>query len=87
MNGTRKIEIFAPFSAALDLTKLILFQPFDLGKWCVIGKHLVQPTLDPRVCILFGDREWTDYDFSVEAQRISGTDQFALKFDPSRRSL
>src|SRR5947208_12306153 len=37
MNGTRKIEIFAPFSAALDLTKLILFQPFDLGKWCVIG--------------------------------------------------
>lgn len=33
----RKIETFAPFSAALDLTKLILFQPFDLGKWMVIG--------------------------------------------------
>ena len=33
----RRIEIFAPVSAALDLTKLILFQPFDLGKWCVIG--------------------------------------------------
>lgn len=39
MDGTRerKIEIFAPFSAALDLTKLILFQPFDIGKWFIIG--------------------------------------------------
>lgn len=38
MNGTsRKIEIFAPFSAAMDLTKLILFQPFDIAKWLVIG--------------------------------------------------
>ncbi|CAN5800831.1 hypothetical protein BH20VER1_BH20VER1_15080 [soil metagenome] len=35
--GERKIEIFAPFSAALDLTKRILFQPFDLSKWLVIG--------------------------------------------------
>ncbi len=33
----RKIEIFAPFAAALDLTKLILFQPFDISKWLVIG--------------------------------------------------
>ncbi|HEV8185214.1 MAG TPA: hypothetical protein VGP40_04600 [Chthoniobacterales bacterium] len=33
----RKIEIFAPFGAALDLTKLILFQPFDIAKWFVIG--------------------------------------------------
>lgn len=35
--GERKIEIFAPFSAALDLTKLILFQPFDIAKWLTIG--------------------------------------------------
>lgn len=33
----RKVEVFAPFGAAIDLTKLILFQPFDLAKWCVIG--------------------------------------------------
>ena len=33
----RRIEIFAPFSAAFDLTKAILFQPFDLGKWFTIG--------------------------------------------------
>lgn len=33
----RRIEIFAPCSAALELTKRILFQPFDFAKWLVIG--------------------------------------------------
>lgn len=38
MDGAgRKIEIFEPFGRALDLTKLILFQPFDFTKWMVIG--------------------------------------------------
>lgn len=38
MNGTpRKIEIFAPFSAALELMQKILFRPFDFTKWLVIG--------------------------------------------------
>ena len=33
----RKIEIFKPFGEAFELTKKILFQPFDIGKWFVIG--------------------------------------------------
>lgn len=38
MNGARsKIEIFKPFGEAFELTNKILFQPFDLKKWCVIG--------------------------------------------------
>ncbi len=39
MNGSpeRRIEIFAPFNAALELTKRILLEPFDLRKWFVIG--------------------------------------------------
>ena len=38
MNGTEaKIEIFRPFSEAFELMKKILFQPFDLSKWLVIG--------------------------------------------------
>ncbi|MGH8092064.1 MAG: DUF7544 domain-containing protein [Chthoniobacterales bacterium] len=32
-----RIEIFAPFGEAFELTKKILFQPFDLAKWFVIG--------------------------------------------------
>src|ERR1700710_1374627 len=35
--ATRKIKVFAPFNEALELTKRILFQPFDLTKWLVVG--------------------------------------------------
>ena len=35
--GEKKIEILKPFSEAFELTKKILFQPFDLKKWFVIG--------------------------------------------------
>jgi len=38
MNGPEpKIEIFKPFGEAIELMKKILFQPFDLKKWFVIG--------------------------------------------------
>src|SRR5437879_6145355 len=38
MNGSEpRIEIFKPFGEAFELTKKILFQPFNLSKWCVIG--------------------------------------------------
>jgi hypothetical protein len=38
MNGTGpKIEIFAPFGAAYEWMKTVLFRPFDLGKWLVIA--------------------------------------------------
>jgi hypothetical protein len=38
VNGpTRKIEILAPFNQAIELTRLILFRPFDITKWLVIG--------------------------------------------------
>ena len=38
MNGTEpRIEIFKPFGDAFELMKKILFQPFDIKKWFVIG--------------------------------------------------
>jgi hypothetical protein len=33
----REIDVFAPFAAAFDLTKAVLFQPFDVAKWFTIG--------------------------------------------------
>ena len=32
-----KIEFFAPFSQSWTRMKKALFQPFDLGKWFVVG--------------------------------------------------
>jgi hypothetical protein len=38
VNGTEpQIGVLKPFGEAFNRMKLILFQPFDLGKWCVIG--------------------------------------------------
>src|SRR5438552_10719111 len=38
MNGTGpEIQIFNPFGEAFELMKRILFQPFDLKKWFIIG--------------------------------------------------
>lgn len=38
MNGpARKIEILSPFNQAVELTRLILFRPFDITKWLVVG--------------------------------------------------
>ncbi len=38
MNGAEaRIEIFKPFSEAFELMKKILFQPFDIKKWLVLG--------------------------------------------------
>ena len=38
MNGTGpEIQIFKPFGEAFELMKKILFQPFDLKKWSIIG--------------------------------------------------
>src|SRR6476646_7749508 len=38
MNGSEpRIEIFKPFGEAFELMKKILFQPFELKKWLIIG--------------------------------------------------
>jgi hypothetical protein len=38
VNGTQsKIEIFKPFGEAFELMKKILFQPFNIKKWFIIG--------------------------------------------------
>lgn len=38
MNGTTpRIQIIAPFTAAFDWTKMVLFSPFDIVKWLTIA--------------------------------------------------
>ena len=37
VNPPLEISVTAPVSAALERVKQVLFRPFDLGKWFVIG--------------------------------------------------
>jgi hypothetical protein len=46
----------------------------DHGRWTVQGDELMQT--EEHVywpCLLFGDDQWTDYDFTVDLMRLSGT--------------
>ena len=36
-SAQRPIQVLEPFNAAITWTKAVLFEPFDLAKWCVIG--------------------------------------------------
>jgi len=54
---------------------------FDVlaGQWQVEKNELVQKDLTRWYnSILFGDKQWTDYDFSVDAMRIGGGNSFSL---------
>lgn len=44
----------------------------DWGKWRVVEDCLEQVTLTESVWIAFGDKAWTDYDFSLELLRTRG---------------
>ncbi|HKI19643.1 MAG TPA: DUF1080 domain-containing protein, partial [Isosphaeraceae bacterium] len=56
------------------------------GQWQLEGKELVQPDLTRWYSsILFGDAQWTDYDFSVDAMRIGGENSFSLLFRGGNR--
>ena len=66
-----RIEIFAPCEAAYELTKRILFQPFDFTKWCVIGFAAFLATLGRGQGFNFqnfGERKW---DFKTATQNLA----------------
>jgi hypothetical protein len=51
------------------------------GRWRVEGDELIQEDPDAgRPFILFGDPSWTDYDLTVEAQRVAGPGLCAVPF-------
>ncbi|HET6884504.1 MAG TPA: SUMF1/EgtB/PvdO family nonheme iron enzyme [Pirellulales bacterium] len=40
--------------------------------WSIDGDELVQSSLQPGVCLFFGDPSWTDYDFSFDVKLLDG---------------
>ncbi len=62
-------------TVAVDRKKFTI----DKGQWIVQGDELIQT--EGRVhwpCLMFGDDEWTDYDFTVELMRVHGADSGLL---------
>ncbi len=75
--------------AGAGSTALLDRSRFDVlaGQWQVENNELVQKDLTRWYnSILFGDDQWTDYDFSVDAMRIGGGNSFSLVFRAGNRS-
>jgi serine/threonine protein kinase len=50
------------------------------GSWTVEGDELAQSTRAKGAVLLFGDREWSNYNFKFRAQTIDGRNGFKGKF-------
>ncbi|HEV3339397.1 MAG TPA: protein kinase, partial [Pirellulales bacterium] len=49
-------------------------------EWSIDGDELVQGSLDDNVTVLFGDPNWQDFDFAVDAKRMEGNEACVLHF-------
>ncbi len=57
------------------------------GRWHLEGDELVQTdAMGSYSELLFGDNQWTDYDFKVDAMRVGGGNSFSLFFRSTDRS-
>lgn len=75
-----RIEIFAPFGEAFETTKKILFQPFDLTKWFVIGFAAWLATMFSGTSFHYR-RGWGDKDWHWKGTS-SGSGGFSLHDSP-----
>ncbi len=50
------------------------------GKWTIQDDTIVQSKIADNVRLVFGDKEWSDYEFSVEAQKTDGAEGFLILF-------
>ena len=49
-------------------------------RWSVEGDSLLQRSLERNVRLVFGDPKWTDYEFTLEAQKAGGQEGFLILF-------
>ncbi len=50
------------------------------GKWTIEDDCLVQSKIADNVRLVFGDTDWSDYEFSLEAQKTDGAEAFLILF-------
>ena len=51
----------------------LLPTPLVIGDWTIEGDELVQSSLERKLlCIMFGDPDWSEYDFSLEGSVVEG---------------
>ncbi|HPU06084.1 MAG TPA: alpha-L-arabinofuranosidase C-terminal domain-containing protein [Thermogutta sp.] len=56
------------------------FEHHEGGRWQVIDQMVIQKGLATNQRLVFGDPEWEDYEFTLEAQKLGGEEGFLILF-------
>ncbi|MBP8303603.1 MAG: DUF1080 domain-containing protein [Phycisphaerae bacterium] len=56
------------------------FEENSAGRWSVEAGQLVQGGTGTDLRLVFGDRSWTDYEYTLEAQKTGGSEGFLILF-------
>jgi alpha-N-arabinofuranosidase len=52
----------------------------NMGRWTIEDNCLVQSKIADNVRLIFGDKGWGDYEFTLEAQKTDGSEGFLILF-------
>ena len=55
-------------------------EPLNSGQWTIENGCLVQSKMADNVRLVFGNNQWDDYEFSLEAQKTGGAEGFLILF-------
>lgn len=56
------------------------FEQNKLGQWMVHGDKIAQESMGTNVRLTFGDVDWKDYEYTLEAKKIGGQEGFLILF-------
>jgi alpha-N-arabinofuranosidase len=56
------------------------FEQNKLGQWAVRGETIAQKSMGTNVRLTFGDTDWRDYEYTLEAKKTGGQEGFLILF-------
>ena len=56
------------------------FEQNEMGQWTVTGDNIAQEGMGTNVRLTFGDPNWQDYEYTLEAQKTGGQEGFLILF-------
>ena len=56
------------------------FEQNELGQWMAAGDQIAQESMGTNVRLTFGDANWRDYEYTLEAKKTAGQEGFLILF-------
>jgi len=56
------------------------FEQNEMGQWAVTGDNIAQEGMGTNVRLTFGDPNWQDYEYTLEAKKTGGQEGFLILF-------